>query len=191
MGKRNRYFLILIFIILIAAGYAIAATGEETGGWGTIIWHAVNFAILLGIGYYAYNKYGRETLKKRSIDIRKAIEESKVAVKEAEERFQEIEKKMSTLQTQIDELIENYRKEGELERERILKEARIAAERIKEQANFIAQQEIKKAKIALKEEAANLSLKLTEEIIKRNITESDHERMISEYIEKIKGLKKL
>ncbi len=190
MSKRPIYFFAAIILLFFASSGA-AAAGEEARGWGTIIWHGINFAIMIGIGYYAYNKYGRENLRKRSTDIKRAIEESRAAIKEAEERFQEIEKKMSNLQSHIDELIESYRREGDMERERILKEAREAAERIREQAIFIAQQEVKKAKIALKEEAVDLSLKITEQLIKRNIQESDHERLLTEYIDKIKGLKKL
>jgi F-type H+-transporting ATPase subunit b len=44
---------------------------------------------------------------------------------------------------------------------------------------------MKGASDQLKEEAVQLSVKMAEEILKRSITEQDHETMVKEYMDKV------
>jgi F-type H+-transporting ATPase subunit b len=56
---------------------------------------------------------------------------------------------------------------------------------MKEDAHARIEQEMKGASDQLKEEAVQLSVKMAEEILKRSITEQDHETMVKEYMDKV------
>ncbi|MDP2993281.1 MAG: ATP synthase F0 subunit B, partial [Deltaproteobacteria bacterium] len=82
-------------------------------------------------------------------------------------------------------VIQEYIEQGEAEKKRIIEDAEKAAESIRKQAQFAVEQEMKRAKRALSAEAAELSVKLAEDIIKKNLNESDHRKLINEYIAKV------
>ena len=56
---------------------------------------------------------------------------------------------------------------------------------MKEDAQARIEQELQKASAQLRGEAVQLSVKMAEDILKRNITEKDHETMIKEYLDKV------
>jgi F-type H+-transporting ATPase subunit b len=78
--------------------------------------------------------------------------------------------------------------EGEREKERIIAEARQIGEKIKEQAALTAQQELKMAKRRVQDETASMTIELAEELLKKHLTPKDHERLVDDYIEHMKGL---
>ncbi len=75
--------------------------------------------------------------------------------------------------------------QGAAEKKKILENAQIEAERMKQQAQFMADQEVKKAKLMLRKEAVALAANMAEALLKEKITETDHKKLIDEYIEKV------
>jgi F-type H+-transporting ATPase subunit b len=62
------------------------------------------------------------------------------------------------------------------------------AEKIKKQAELSAQQELKMVKLQLQEETAAMTVQLAEELLKKNLQPKDHERLVDEYIERVRSL---
>ncbi|MBI5232754.1 MAG: hypothetical protein HY880_00195 [Deltaproteobacteria bacterium] len=62
----------------------------------------------------------------------------------------------------------------------------MAAEKIKAQARIVAQQEIKKAKEEIRAEVVTLAIDMAEGLLRKEITEEDHKRLIKEYIDRLK-----
>jgi len=89
------------------------------------------------------------------------------------------------LDKEVEEIRKAVEKEGEAEKERIISAASKEAEIIKWQAKIIAEQELKQAKAELRKELATLSLERAEKIIKENINEDDHARLVKDYITQI------
>jgi F-type H+-transporting ATPase subunit b len=71
------------------------------------------------------------------------------------------------------------------EKDKMIEEAKKAAAKIEEDTKSRMEQEFSNARNQLRAEAAQLSIQLAEELLKRNITITDHENMVKEYLDKV------
>ncbi|MBI5328148.1 MAG: ATP synthase F0 subunit B [Deltaproteobacteria bacterium] len=180
------FLLPAVYCLLLAVSPALAAEegGHESGG---MIWRIVNFAILVAALFLIarYLKL-KDFFTNRRESIKFALEEAKKAKQEADEKVKEFELRLSLLNKKIEEIYGEIRTEGEIEKKKIVEEAIELADRIKEQARLAAEQEIKKAKEEIKGEIAKVAVEMAEEILRSELTAADHERLIKEYLEKVR-----
>lgn len=183
----NFKFQILLNCLLFTASTAIAAEeGGHNGGSG-MVWRIVNFAILIAAIFFIvrYLKL-KDFFTNRKKSIIAELEEAKKAKEEAEKKVKEFELEFSSLDKKIEELYQKIREEGESEKKRIIEEAIKVADRIQEQARFAVEQEVKKAREEIKGEIAKVAVEMAEEILRNELTAADHERLIKEYLEKVR-----
>jgi F-type H+-transporting ATPase subunit b len=183
-----------IVLGLAAFGFAEeaqhAAAGHE-GGHGAaqmkdFIWRCVDFAALVVIAVWAVKKADvKGTLAARSTGIKRTLEEAVAAKEAAEKKFQEYNTRMDQANKEIEEISANMKREGQLEKERIIAEANQAAARIVAQAETAAAQEVLKAKGELRAEAAKLAVELAEQKITKNIAKGDQDKLVGDYISKV------
>jgi F-type H+-transporting ATPase subunit b len=74
---------------------------------------------------------------------------------------------------------------GEPEKEKIIREARERAEQLLAQADLAIQREVQGAVERLKEEVVEAAAQKAQEIISRDISDSDQERLVNEFIERV------
>ena len=74
---------------------------------------------------------------------------------------------------------------AETEKQRILEEARAAAERIRSDARAAVDQELRRARDELRREASDLSIELAGEILRNQVTGTDRDRLMDEFIAKV------
>lgn len=149
------------------------------------LYRCLNFAILAGLLGFFLAKPVRQGLAGRREGIEKALQDAAQVKADAEARFAEYDVKLSRAAAEIEEIRNAIRKEGEVERERILANAREMAEKIKTEAERAADNEVSRARSELRREAARLAITLAEEMLNKNFTNEDHERMVSEYLQKV------
>ena len=152
--------------------------------WG-LFWKAVNFLILAVILYKLLANRLKDFFKNRSSAIENEIKEADQAKMEAERRYEELKKKIENIDKEREELLEVYRQEGLAEKERIIDNARREAEKIKEQANRTVDQEVMKAVSSIRREYVESVMNMAEELLRKRLTDKDHERVVTEYIEKV------
>jgi len=184
----KRILLFLIFILFSAFLYASEAHGahgvDKRMLWD-FIWRVINFGILVFFLYKILRKPISQFLHSRKQQVELALKEAEEARLKAEEKYKEYQEKIKNLDREKAEIIERMRKEAEAEKNRILKEAEEKAKKIIEQAKVIAQQEFEKEKEMLKVQAAEKVINLAEELLKRNITKNDHQKLIKETIKRM------
>lgn len=149
------------------------------------IWHALNFTLLVVILVKFLKAPIANALKSRTEEIEKAFVELEEKKKEAERKYAEYEKKLSTMDKEAERILNSFIQQGEAEKQKIIEQARQSAERIRAQAELYVQQELQKARKELQHEVAELAVKMAEDIIRKNLNEQDHHRLISEYLEKV------
>ena len=180
-----------------AAAHNAEAAAHEAGGHEghshalthlqimNFIWHCLNFTLLVLILLKYLKKPIADAVKDRSDSIAKAFEDLEIKKAEAEKRYSEYEKKLSGMDQEAKKILDSFLKQGEAEKEKIITQAQQTAERIKTQAESYVQQELSKAKKELQDEVANVAVKMAEEIVRKNLTEQDHSKLISEYLERV------
>jgi F-type H+-transporting ATPase subunit b len=166
------------------AGHGGKEAMTFTGDW---LPRLVNFAIIAAILVYFTRKPIRDYFKNRSVEIAKALKESKEAQERAAAALAEMERKIKELEAETSKLIADSQARGEKDRLALVEEGRKAAQDIQAQAKQGIDLEVMKAKAALAAEAALLSLDLAEGSIKDKIGKEDHERIVKEYISKVGG----
>ncbi|MEW5908700.1 MAG: hypothetical protein AB1659_02740, partial [Thermodesulfobacteriota bacterium] len=84
-------------------------------------------------------------------------------------------------------IIDQYKKQGEEAKARILKEAESAAEKIQDQARRNMEYELKEASTKIQVEIIEKALAKAESIIKGKISSKDQDRLIEDYLKKVEA----
>ena len=180
----------LLTVLLAANGFAQEAEGAHHVDTGAqmkdFMWRCIDFAALVVIAVWGIKKADvKGSLNARRAGIERTLLEAEEARAAAEKKFQEYSVRLDQANKEIEGISINMKREGELEKERIIAEAKVAADRIKAQAESAAAQEVLKAKGELRAEAAKLAVELAEQKIAKNITKGDQDKLVGEYISKV------
>ena len=188
--RTTRFLRVLVFSLPVMAGTAdLWASGGEKGGFSSaVIWQIIAFVLLIILLSRFIKKPLASFLSHRQEEVKSAMEQSARKKEEAEALLSEWQRKVDSLNQEVRELHQRIRDDGEAEQKKIVSRAREEGERIRQQAGVIAEQELAKAKAGLKREMVDLSVELAEKLLKGAIKSQDQERLIQEYIGKVREL---
>jgi F-type H+-transporting ATPase subunit b len=178
----------LIFLFFISAFTAYASGGEgghETNKWWDFGWKTFDFIVLVGFLYWLLAAKIKEFFVGRRKDIKESLENAAKQKAEAEKKYREYSEKIDKASLEINGIFEMIKAQGVVEKQKIIDDAKKLAEKMKQDAQARIEQELQKASSQLRIEAVQLSVQLAEQILKRNITEKDHESMVKEYMDKV------
>jgi F-type H+-transporting ATPase subunit b len=180
---------LMSMLISIAAFASEAAEGGHEGitFLGDWLPRLVNFGVIAFVVVYFTRKPIRDFFKNRSLEIAKAMQESKEARQRAVAALAEMERKMKDLEGETERLISDAKARGEQDKQALIEEGKKMASDIQEQVRQGIDVEVQKARAELQTEAALLAVDLAENRIKEKISQADHERIVSEYIAKVGG----
>jgi ATP synthase F0 subunit b len=149
----------------------------------------LNFA-LLAILYYKFGKKPvAEALKVRRASVAQQIEEAQRMKREAEERAKHYQAKLLDLSKELEETKRALEQTGKLERDRIVREAEEKAARMLKDAAFLVEQELKQMKLDLQRETVDVAVAAAEELLRKRVTQADHERLADEFLASIAARK--
>jgi F-type H+-transporting ATPase subunit b len=192
-GLSRWVVLMAVTAFLLFGGTAVYASSEGGGheehgskGWvATDTYRVMNFAVLAIGLFLVLKKPLSQALNGRIQGIKEQLEDLEAKKKEAEAKLVEYDAKMAALDQEAQALLDEYAKQGEAAKARILEEAEAAAEKLKEQASRNIESEFMQAKAELKAEIVEKALAKAEAIIKEKINSDDQEKLVDEYLEKV------
>ena len=189
--NRGMFCLWVLLGLLFSGSIAFAAGGGEGADRSAdlldLLYRVMNFAVLVIVLVWVFKKARiGDLFKSRSAEIQKKLEELRNGKGEAERKFREIERKFVEFEKTRQTLIDQFRADGLAEKEAIIAEAKERANQIIEQAELAIQQELKSVKERLQREVVALAAKRAEEIIAREITDKDQDRLVDEFIESVR-----
>lgn len=179
---------VLVVLLLLSMGTTLGASGAETGakGWGaTDTYRVMNFVVLLVALIFILRKPISQSLSSRIRSIREQLESLAAQKAEAEKQLAQYNEKLSQLEKEAGKIVEDYIKQGNDARARILQEAESSAEKLKAQARRNIDHEFEQAKLKLQKEIFETSLAKAEEIIKSKISDEDQDKIVDEYLKKV------
>ena len=188
--QRARVIIVGVWVVLVllSMGTALGASGAETGakGWvATDTYRVMNFVVLLGALIFILRKPISQSLSSRIKSIREQLESLEAQKAEAEKQLAQYNEKLSQLEKEAGKIVEDYIKQGNDARARILQEAESSAEKLKAQARRNIDHEFEQAKLKLQDEIFETSLAKAEEIIKSKISDEDQDKIVDEYLKKV------
>ncbi len=151
------------------------------------LWRVLNIAVLMWIVIKFAGKPVREFFANRSEILRKGVQEAQEAKAEAERIFTEYQAKLDGLEGELKAMETKASLEAEREQERMRQETESLVAKLKQQARQMADQEVATAQRSLRNEAAKLAVEVAERLVKENVSDSDRQRMVENYLEKVVG----
>lgn len=174
---------------LLWAGLALASEGgahgeAETHGipWGTLIITGLNLVIFLGLLGWLARRPLADALANRASTVRKSLDEAARLQDEAQARFSEVESRLVALDRRIEELKREAEADAAREEVRLHERAEQDARRIRDTAERTIREEAESARQVLRGEASVLAVQLAREIVRRNLTADDQERLARQFL---------
>jgi F-type H+-transporting ATPase subunit b len=145
-------------------------------------WNFVIYAII--IAKFAVPR-AREFLKTRREEVVSTISQASAKKQAAEALVSEYKAKLVGLDREVQSIHAALREQAEREKNKLLSEAQALAVKIKEDANFLADQEVKIARQRIREEMANQAEATARELVRRNLSAADQNRLMQDFIQSI------
>ncbi|WP_449355753.1 F0F1 ATP synthase subunit B [Virgibacillus natechei] len=124
-------------------------------------------------------------MQKREKYVADEIESAETSRKEAEIASKEAQEQLNQTKQEAQTMIENAKNAGVKQEKDIIESARQEAERIKQAAQDDIQNEKEQALQALQDKVASLSVQIATKVIEKEISATDQEELINEYIKEI------
>jgi F-type H+-transporting ATPase subunit b len=149
-------------------------------------WPVANFIIFVGVLYYFLNQPVREYLTTRSSTIRKDLVEAAELRAAANSQLATIEQKLQALPGELSRLRTRGAEEIKAEEQRIASQAAADRDRLLEQTRREIELQVRLAKKEILEHAADLSVQLATERIRKEVTPADQDRLVDRYLSQVK-----
>ncbi len=179
---------LLVFNIgaVFASGGGDSDGAAASKGWvATDTYRVMNFSVLFIALFFLLKKPLSNALNARITGIREELAGLETKKAEAEKQLSEYNERLSRLDKEADELIQEYIKQGEEAKTRIIEVAESTAVKLEEQAKRHIEHEFQQAKTELQEEILQKALVKAQEIISTKINAEDQDRLVDEYLEKV------
>ena len=175
----------LLWLGALLKAHPARAAGGEGSEVVTLVFHVLNLVLLLAVLMYFARSPVRKFFRERRERIQGEIDRAAAQLEDAQADFSSWQRRMVELDRELGEIRETGRQRADEERERILSDARASAERIRVEATVAIEQELRRAREELREEAADLAIQLAGELLIQELGDSDHDRLVSEFTERI------
>jgi len=189
MPSKTTPMLFAPLLVLLLSGVVLASGEAHHAPSGVLLkdflYRLLDFAIMAAILVYFLAKPLKKGLAGRREDIEQSLAEAKRAKEEAEAKFAEYDRKLTQATEEIAEISAAIRREGELEKQKIIENAKQMAIKIEQDAEKAAELEVAKARAELQSEAVKLAVGIAEDLLKKNFTKDDDTRLIDEYMQKV------
>ncbi|MBN1850255.1 MAG: F0F1 ATP synthase subunit B [Deltaproteobacteria bacterium] len=160
--------------------------GDKSGDLLDLLYRFINFALLVIILFMVLKKTpAKDFLSTRSEEIRQKLEDLRREKEEAESKYRDIEAQLHDFEDRRKDLIEQWRKEGLIEKEKIISDAQDRVKQIIAQSEITIQQEIQSARDRLKKEVVDLAAIKAQEILAKEINEKDQDQLIDDFLERV------
>jgi len=177
-----------VLALACALAPAVARASGE-GGHGpsgtTLVWHALNLLILVGVLVYFGRGPISAFLSSRRAQIEDGIESAGRDLAEAERQLAACEQRAASLESELDEIRRVVRAQAEADRDRLLAEAGATADRIRRDAVTAAEQEVRHAREQLRAETVDLAVKIAGDLLRGQLTDADRARLVDDFVQRI------
>jgi F-type H+-transporting ATPase subunit b len=168
-------------------GHEPAANNPFAGNIGNALWTVVIFGlVVLVLGKFAWGPLLRG-LQARESFIHEALATAKRDRDEAEARLREYEARLAAARGEATAIVDEGRRDADVVKRRIEAEARAEADKTIERAKREIQIATDTATKELYTLSAKLATQLAAQVIGRELSPQDHQRLISDAIDGIDG----
>ena len=177
---------------LAMAGIAWASEAHGQGHGGIdpaklpdLMWRTVNFIIFAGVLYKLAAKPIKTFFAGRNAQIATELQDLETEKIKIQKAVKEAKAQLAAVAAEREQIIQQYKAEGEAEKAKIIEKAEQTAQRLKEMATMTIEGETKKAAAELQQEIVDTAVQLSEQLIKERIVPEDQQRLVDDYLAKV------
>jgi len=176
---------------MLNACLAVIAIAPEGGGSlvdvnpGLIFWTVITFIILLFVLKKVAWKPILSALNEREAAIKESLEKAEKAKEEAQKILQENQASLLKAEEESKKIIEQSRQYADKLKEQMLQESREQAQKIIDDASAQIEEKKEAAFNELKTRVAEIAINAAEKILKENLNQDSHRKLVDRYIEDI------
>jgi F-type H+-transporting ATPase subunit b len=179
-----------LLIAAVTLCLAVPAWAEEEGGGTflglpTVFWKVANFVAFFGLLFFLLARPLSKFFHTRRGQIETQLREAEEAKREAERFRLEMEARVAALTGEISALQERLKGDGERERQALERQGEAEAARLVAQIDQEATRRVQEARRQLAAEAASVAADLAVEILRRELTAEDRERIFRTTLERL------
>ncbi len=185
-------FMVSVFLVALCGIVWASSGGEAHEGahhvnhWiANDTWKTLNFCILAIALFLLAKKPVAQFFSSRAKGIEDEINDLERRKAEAEKKLAEYQARFRNLDQESKKILEDYIKQGEEAKARIIREAEAQAEKLEDMAKRNIEQEFKAARIKLQQDIAEKAVEKAEQIIVASISSDDQEKLVDEYLKKV------
>lgn len=184
--KISFFAAVLVFMVFSMGWASDAGHGGVHNAWLTIdTWKVLNFGILAVVGFFLAKKPVAEFFSSRAKSIEDEIKALEVKREDAEKKLAEYQARFKNLDQESKQIVEDYIKQGEAAKTRIIAQAEAEAGKLEDLAKRNIEQEFKSAKAKLQQEIVELAMAKAEQVIVDSISPDDQDQLVDEYLKKV------
>ena len=158
--------------------------------WLDTVARLFNLLLFLGALIYLLRGAVSGAFRTRRENIRRDLMRAQEERNAALAKLEEVEARLSLLESETREIRAQAQREAEEERARIERSTEDEVRRLREQARREIESAGKTARMDLRRYAAEQSVRLAEEMIRRDIRPEDDTRLMGDYIEELGGARR-
>ena len=177
----------ILLTLLMVCFPALAFAGGD-GGESNLHYQVINFIVFVGILVFFGREPVRNALRDRSNKIAEEILEAQRLQQKSKAALDQYETILKDFQKERDQMLQQYRQQGENEKEELIASGKKEAERIKADAARTIENERQSLQGRIEQELVEKALQRAEEILKDNLKPKDHTRLTDEYLTQIESL---
>jgi len=175
--------------LLVAAEPAWAAGGgsETWLGVPRVVWYTLNLLLFFGLLGWLLAKPLGAFFRTRQEEIARTLAEATRQQEEAVRMKAEMEQRVASLESEIAALRQRLHDDGVRERAALVQQGEQEAERLLAQLDQEATRRREDAQASLAREAASIAAQLAWELLQREVTPEDRERIFRTTLERLRG----
>ncbi len=151
------------------------------------IWQVLNLGLFLAVLLYFIAKPLAETFRKRQLEIERRRQEAERQRASVDRLAMDIREKTAKIEREIEEIRRQGRLDGEEARRALAARADEEAGRIRQDAADEIDRRVAAAREELRRAAADAAGSAASEILSREITPADRERLLADSVARLKG----
>jgi len=163
------------------------AAGGSGDPWKDFLYKTINAVVFFGILYFVARKPIGQFLRNSATETRASYLETREASERVASELAEQRRKLEDLQSELNNMVEEARKDAEVERQQLEADAKAQAERIKSHVQQQTENEMLKARIALQTQLADDTAKLAEEMIRKQMDGKMQDKLVEEFTDQLEA----
>lgn len=183
----KKKILIIAIIVITVAGVNVAYYYLPSDLKATFLggMKIFNFLLLAGGLFYILKDPAGRFFSSRSDDIQERLREAEKREAESREMMKKAEEKFDDLDKRVEEIREKAREEGEKEKEKLKKEAEKMAENILERTDKQIERRMESAREELTEYVVKLSLDIAKNKLSEELSKEDEDEIFEKALSRV------